>query len=97
MKKGTDWRYRVSNREAIMGTVLAILNFIWWYAFAYGLGGRPIKEYTYILGFPAWFFYSCIVGFVVFTILVWIMVKFFFKEVPFELDETSENEEGDVR
>ncbi|MDM5314807.1 YhdT family protein [Fictibacillus sp. b24] len=97
MKKRIDWRYRVSNKEAIMGTVLAILNFIWWYAFAYGLGGRPVKEYTYILGFPAWFFYSCIVGFVVFTVLVYIMVKFFFKEVPFDTEDSEPKEEGDVR
>ncbi len=97
MKKHIDWRYRVSNKEAVMGTVLAVLNFIWWYAFAYGLGGRPVKEYTYILGFPAWFFYSCVVGFVVFTVLVWIMVKFFFTEVPFETDETGNEREDEAR
>ncbi|MBY6037261.1 YhdT family protein [Fictibacillus nanhaiensis] len=92
MKKVKDWRFRVSNKEAIMGTVLALLNFVWWYAFAYGLGSQPVKEYTYILGFPAWFFYSCIAGFIVFTILVWIMVKFFFKEVPFETEEMEKEE-----
>ncbi|MGC4377552.1 YhdT family protein [Fictibacillus sp. Mic-4] len=79
-----DPRYKISNREALMGIGLAILNFIWWYGFAYGFGGKPVKEYDYILGLPAWFFYSCIVGFIVFSIAVYIMVKFFFSDVPFE-------------
>jgi uncharacterized membrane protein YhdT len=89
---GKDWRYRISNREALMGVVLAILNFIWWYAFAFGLGGRPVKEYTYILGFPAWFFYSCIIGFIMFSVLVWVMVTFFFTEVPFDIETLDEEE-----
>jgi uncharacterized membrane protein YhdT len=93
MKKEKDWRYRISDKEAIMGAILAVLNFIWWYAFAYGLGGRPVKEYTYILGFPAWFFYSCVVGFFVFTILVWVMVKFFYKDLPFEDPEKEEEKQ----
>jgi uncharacterized membrane protein YhdT len=93
MKKEKDWRYRISDKEAIMGAFLAVLNFIWWYAFAYGLGGRPVKEYTYILGFPAWFFYSCVAGFFVFTILVWVMVKFFYKDLPFEDPEKEEEKQ----
>jgi uncharacterized membrane protein YhdT len=93
MKKEKDWRYRISDKEAIMGAILAVLNFIWWYAFAYGLGGRPVKEYTYILGFPAWFFYSCVAGFFVFTILVWVMVKFFYKDLPFEDPEKEEEKQ----
>ncbi|MDN4071650.1 YhdT family protein [Fictibacillus terranigra] len=79
-----DPRFKISNREALMGIGLAVLNFIWWYAFSYGLGGKPVKEYHYIWGLPAWFFYSCVAGFIVFSILVYIMVKFFFTEVPFE-------------
>ncbi|KSU81907.1 sodium:pantothenate symporter [Fictibacillus enclensis] len=85
-----DPRFKVSNREALMGIGLAVLNFIWWYAFAYGLGGKPVKEYQYIWGLPAWFFYSCVAGFVVFSILVYVMVKVFFKELPFEEDTYQE-------
>lgn len=92
-----DPRYKISNREALMGIGLAVLNFIWWYAFAYGLGSKPVKEYDYIWGLPAWFFYSCVAGFFVFSILVYIMVKFSFKEVPFEDDDSDQQrtrEEG---
>ncbi|MCQ6264835.1 YhdT family protein [Fictibacillus sp. WQ 8-8] len=86
-----DPRFKISNREALMGIGLAVLNFIWWYAFAYGLGGKPVKEYHYIWGLPAWFFYSCVAGFIVFSILVYIMVKFFFKDVPFEGEPERQN------
>ncbi|EIT83908.1 Sodium/pantothenate symporter [Fictibacillus macauensis ZFHKF-1] len=90
-----DHRFKISRREAWLGTGLAVLNFVWWYAFAYGLGSKPVKEYTYILGLPAWFFYSCVAGFLLFSFLVFLMVTFLFKEVPF--DEPEEKEKERVR
>lgn len=88
MEENEDWRFKVANREALIGIALAIFNFIWWFGFAYGLGSRPVEEYTYVFGLPSWFFYSCIVGFITIAILVILIVRFFFKEVPF-------TEEGD--
>ncbi|GGJ88914.1 sodium:pantothenate symporter [Lentibacillus kapialis] len=83
-----DPRYKVANREALIGAGLVIFNFIWWFAFAYGLGGKNPSEYTYVFGLPAWFFYSCVVGFIVMAVLVTIVVKKWFVEVSFD-------EEGD--
>lgn len=59
---------------------LYLLFFVWWYASAYGFGDDP-AEYNYILGFPEWFFYSCIVGYIGISVLLWICVSFFFTEV----------------
>ncbi len=59
---------------------LYLLFFVWWYASAYGFGDDP-AEYNYILGFPEWFFYSCIVGYIGISILLWICVSFFFTEI----------------
>lgn len=86
-QKTTDRRFKTANREALIGCALAAFNIIWWYGFAYGLGSKPPEEYTYVLGFPAWFFWSCIVGFVVMVILVFLVVKFVLKEVPFDDSE----------
>jgi len=86
-----DKRFKIAHREALIGVVLVIINFIWWYGFAYGLGSDKVENYTYIFGFPAWFFYSCIAGFVVMVILVILTVKFLFKDVPFD------EEEGDIK
>jgi len=79
-----DKRFLVAKREAIIGIVLVIINFAWWYGFAYGLGSKPVSGYSYIWGLPSWFFYSCVLGFILMVVLVFIVVKMFFKEVPFD-------------
>lgn len=86
-KEWMDKRYKTANREAWLGVVLAIFNFIWWFGFAYGLGSKSPESYRYILGFPAWFFFSCILGFIVMMILTIVIVKFFFKDMSLEADE----------
>ena len=85
-----DPRYRQCNKEAIMGLSLGIVNLVWWFIWGYGLGSKPVSEYTYIFGFPAWFFMSCIVGGVLFSVLTVIMVNKFFKDMP--LDGLTEEE-----
>lgn len=83
-----DPRFKIAHREALIGVVLAVVHFIWWFGFAYGLGSRPVEEYSYILGFPDWFFYSCIVGFFLVAMTVIVLVKFVLKDVSLD-------EEGD--
>ena len=90
MKKSSnplDKRFKIAHREALIGIILVLINFIWWYGFAYGLGSAKVEQYSYIYGLPAWFFYSCILGFIVMVILVIFTVKVLFKEVPFEEEE----------
>jgi len=79
-----DPRYGQARKEALCTIALAAANFIWWYAFAYGLGSRPVEEYTYVWGLPSWFFWSCVVGFLVFSFAAWIMVATCFKDIPLE-------------
>ena len=85
-----DKRFKIAHREALIGVGLAVFNFIWWYAFAYGLGSKDPSEYTYVFGLPAWFFYSCVLGFIIMSILVAIVVKVWFVEIP--LDDEEENQ-----
>lgn len=95
MKDKSEWndaRFKVAHKEALIGVILVVINFIWWFGFAYGLGSLPVEKYSFIFGFPAWFFYSCIIGFIVMTILVIFAVKLFFKEVPLD-DEGGESAE----
>lgn len=77
-----DYRYKIANREALIGVGLVLFNFIWWYGFAYGLGSKDPAEYTFIFGLPAWFFYSCVIGFIVMSVLVTVVVKCFFVDMP---------------
>ncbi|MCM3740550.1 YhdT family protein [Oceanobacillus luteolus] len=82
---------RIANREALIGIGLALFNFIWWFGFAYGLGSKDPSEYTYILGFPAWFFYSCVLGFIVMVVILIIVIKKFFVDVPLDEEEKRES------
>lgn len=91
-KSKDDIRFKFAHREALIGVGLVIFNFIWWYGFAYGLGSKSPEEYTYILGFPAWFFYSCIVGVVVMSVLVIVVVKLWFVDIPLDTPEDGEGE-----
>lgn len=77
-----DPRFKQCNKEALLGLTLGLLNLIWWFAWGYGLGVRPPSEYTYFLGFPLWFFTSCILGAVLFTTLAIIMVSKYYRDFP---------------
>jgi uncharacterized membrane protein YhdT len=88
-----DPRYKQCNKEAIYGVILGLINMAWWYIFGYGLGSKPVEEYSYILGFPSWFFISSILGAVVFTILTFIMVNKLFVDMPLDKMTKEEAEE----
>lgn len=85
--KKDDYHFKIANREALIGVGLVIFNFIWWYGFAYGLGSKDPSEYTYIFGLPAWFFYSCVLGFIVMSTLVTVIVKWWFVDIPLDDEE----------
>ena len=45
-----DPRFRIAHREALIGLGLAIINFIIWYGFAYGLGSKTqVIIHTYLV------------------------------------------------
>lgn len=89
MKKGfePDDRFPQANREALITLGLYGLYFVWWYVSAYWLGDGDPEEYTYIFGFPAWFFYSCILGYPLLTLLLWLLVRCGFGDIPLEEPE----------
>ena len=79
LKKSFKEINRQINREAIWTFVLYGLFFLWWYATAYGLKDSTLR----ILGLPAWFFLSCVVGWLLCCIGVTILVKKVFRPVDF--------------
>lgn len=88
-----DPRFAQCNKETIVMVILLIVNILWWYGFAYGLGSLPVEQYTYVMGLPAWFFYSCVLGYVVFSLASFLAVHFFFKDVPLDSPEASKGGE----
>ena len=85
-----DLRIKQANREALITLAVYGLYFVWWYVFGYGLGNEDPETYSYVFSFPAWFFYSCILGYPVITILLWIIVRLFFRDVPLDVDGEDE-------
>lgn len=92
-KKQEEWRFKVANKEALIGCGLAVFNFVWWFGFAYGLGSKPPEEYTYVFGFPAWIFYSLIVGTLLMFVLVYLVVKFMLTDVSLEDEDENTGED----
>ncbi|RKL67112.1 sodium:pantothenate symporter [Salipaludibacillus neizhouensis] len=90
-ERRTERRFKIAHREAWIGVILALVNILWWYGFAYTMGSKVPEEYTYVFGFPAWFFWSCIVGFIVMVILVFIVVKFVLVDMSLEDEDDMGN------
>ncbi len=70
----------LSNKEAKYTLILYFCYFLWSIISAYGLGSGSVEDYSYILGFPAWFFYSCIVAYPLCCVCVYILIKTVFKK-----------------
>ena len=86
-KRKQERRFSIAHKEALIGCVLTVINFVLWFGFAYGLGSKPPEEYTYILGIPAWIFFSLISVTLFMFILVFFVVKFMLTEVSLEDEE----------
>ncbi len=87
MKMSEKEKNRQLNKEALLTLCLYAIFFIWWYAFGYGLSGGDPGNFTYIMGLPSWFFFSCILGWLVISTAVLVMVKKFFVEIDLNEEE----------
>ncbi|MDR1126174.1 MAG: YhdT family protein [Deltaproteobacteria bacterium] len=83
-----DKRYQQADREALITLAMYVFFFVWWTASAFALGSGEPEEYSYVLGLPSWFFFSCILGYPVVTLLLWLVVRRFFKDMPLDTDPT---------
>ena len=90
-----DKRYAQANKEALLSLGVYALYFMWWYVCAYGMGSGDPAQYSYVWGLPAWFFYSCLVGYPLITLLLWAVVRFGFKNMPLDEEELPEENVSD--
>ncbi len=92
IKKSENSRFKKANKEAIISLCLYLGYALWWLFCAYGLGSKDPEKYSYVLGFPAWFFYACIVGYPLISLIVWIVGKLCFSEVSLKPYEDEDKE-----
>lgn len=79
-----DRRFKIARFEAICSLSLALLYFAWWYGFAYHGTPEDPSSYSFVMGLPGWFFFSSVLGPLVFCLLAWAMVKLLFRSVSLE-------------
>ena len=89
--------FRQADREALISFGLYIFFFVCWTAFAFGLGSGDPEEYSYVFGLPAWFFYSCVLGYPDMTLILWIVVRRFFADIPLDENRNDENIDEEKR
>ena len=84
---------QTTKRETFIIIGLYLLFFFWWYMTAYGFVDDP-SQYRYVFGFPEWFFYSCIAGYVGISFILWIVIRLFFKELPLDEERDGVRKDG---
>jgi len=90
-------RYRQADREALFTLGAYAFFFLWWTLFAFGLGSGDPEQYAYVMGMPAWFFYSCVLGYPVVTVVLWVVVKALFKDMPLDDPDADRGNSADSR
>ena len=87
--------FKQADREAYITLGLYVFFFLWWALFAFGLGSGDPEEYSYVFGLPAWFFYSCVAGYPVVTLILWLVVRNFFADIPLDISGDGNQEKED--
>jgi uncharacterized membrane protein YhdT len=82
-----DPRYAVANREALWGLGYWLVFTVVISAVAWALGGnRSASDLSFVLGFPAWFFWSCLVAATVLAVVPIVVIRRFFTDLPLTAD-----------
>ena len=89
-----DPRYAIANREALVGGGYWLAFTLLISAIAWLMGAhKKASELTFVLGFPAWFFWSCLVATFLMALVPAVLVRRYFTEMPLSADGTPSNEE----
>lgn len=80
-----DRRYRQCNIEALWSLGIFLISCVLIGVVALVLGyNKPGDEIRLIAGFPAWYFYGVVIGGILTCVIVFPIVKFFFKEMSIQ-------------
>ena len=91
-----DARLVQSNREALLTLALYAFFALWWCAFAFAPGSDDPETYSYVLGLPAWFFYSCVLGYVLITVMLWLVLRLGFRDMSLDDEDADGTADGNA-
>lgn len=91
-----DRRYRQANKEALVAFLYWVVYLVLTSVVALGLGlNKPAEDIDFILGFPAWFFYSAGAVLVILCILPYFLVRFFYRDYSLDAEEPGADNVGE--
>ena len=67
-----DRRFQLCTRDMLITFIFLAAYAIFILSVSYSLGGKPMSEYTFILGMPSWFF-ICAAGMLFFIALLGVI------------------------
>ena len=86
-----DPRYRQCNKEVLIVLVFFVVNVLIIGGISLLLGyKKPVDQIQIVGGFPAWFFYGCIIGTIVLSLIPFFMIRYFFKDMSLEAENRQE-------
>lgn len=89
-----DPRYAVADREALWGVGYWVFFTVVITGIAWVMGGgKKAAELDFILGFPAWFFWSCLVATTLLALLPPLLVCRYFTDLPLGATGAQDDEE----
>lgn len=78
-------RFRQADKEAGVTLILYAAFFLWWTVGAFGLGRYAQVP---VFGMPAWFFVSCVLGYPMICVALWLVVRRVFVDMPLDSVES---------
>lgn len=85
-------RFRQADREARITLWVYAAFFVWWTVGAFGLG--PWAEVSF-WGLPAWFMVSCVLGYPLVCVVLWLVLRYSFKHMPLSSDGSDDADDTD--
>lgn len=76
-------RFRQADREARITLWVYAAFFVWWTVGAFGLGSWADVP---IWGLPAWFMVSCVLGYPLVCVGLWLVLRYSFRHMPLSSD-----------
>lgn len=80
----SESRFSQADREARITLWVYAAFFVWWSVGAFGLGSWAE---TPLLGLPAWFMVSCVLGYPLVCVALWLVLRHSFKTMPLSADK----------
>jgi uncharacterized membrane protein YhdT len=80
-----DSRYQQCNKESFVTLLYFLLHMVVVGGIGLAIGyNKGVDQIKFIAGFPSWFFYSSIIGWIFLSLVPIFMIKYYFTDMSLE-------------